>query len=399
MIVFPLKSERGVALVLVMWALAFLSVLAANFASGMRVQATLTRNGIDQTQAYYAARGGMEIGVARVVQRLDFVRRHGTQNPDQVEKTILPGSSDQEKTEQEVADEQASDIWRVDGRPNNAELQGAALRVYITNEGGKIDLNKSDTAIIRNLLEQWNIDKTDIDVIVDSIADWRDADNMHRQNGAEDDYYQKLDPPYDAKNEDFSSVEELLRVRGISQELLFSVKPESASTSAANKTQKSTTTKKKKSDAASKKKKSGADEDSQEPDEAATEDEPQLRLVDYFTVYNNTGKINLSYAPKAVIRAIPFMTDGLTDRLVELRDEVGPEKLSLSLIRDALGESIYTGVQNYIRVGQGTKEDYFSIASEAVTKGGITAKIKVIAIINSSGNTPAQYIQWIDSVS
>ncbi len=392
----PLKSERGVALVLVMWALVFLSVLAANFASSMRVQATITRNGIDQTQAYYAARAGLEIGMARVLQRFDFVRRHGTRNADQIQGNIRQ-TPDEEKSEEELDEEKAAKIWRIDGSPNVAEMEGAALRVYITNEGGKIDLNHSGGAVIRNLLEQWGVDKGDIDIMVDSLTDWRDADNMHQLNGAEDDYYQKLDPPYTAKNADFSSVEELMRVRGFTRELLFSVRPESAS-SAVNTKKKKETDKKnqQKSDKGKNSDKNKTDRDQSE-DKAV--EEPELRLIDYFTVYNTSGKINLSYAPRAVIRSIPFVSDALTDRIMELREEVGGEKLTMALVRNELGDSVYNGIQNYVRVGQATNEDYFSVLSEAVMKNGFTAKIKTVAIINGSGSSPVQYVQWIDSVS
>jgi DNA uptake protein ComE-like DNA-binding protein len=57
--------------------------------------------------------------------------------------------------------------------------------------------------------------------IADAIIDWIDADDLPRTNGAEDDYYTGLQPPYHCKNGPLDSLEELLLVRGVTQELLL----------------------------------------------------------------------------------------------------------------------------------------------------------------------------------
>ena len=58
-------------------------------------------------------------------------------------------------------------------------------------------------------------------MILDSIQDWRDANEEHRLNGAESDYYQSLPVPYRSKNADFDAVEELLQVQGVTREILY----------------------------------------------------------------------------------------------------------------------------------------------------------------------------------
>ncbi len=57
--------------------------------------------------------------------------------------------------------------------------------------------------------------------IADAILDWLDEDDEPREFGAEADYYNRLQPPYQPKNGPLDSVEELLLVRGITPELLF----------------------------------------------------------------------------------------------------------------------------------------------------------------------------------
>ena len=58
------------------------------------------------------------------------------------------------------------------------------------------------------------------DVVADSILDWMDADNQPREFGAESDYYQTLDRPYDAANAVPQRLTELLYVKGVTRRLL-----------------------------------------------------------------------------------------------------------------------------------------------------------------------------------
>src|ERR1043166_7979821 len=59
------------------------------------------------------------------------------------------------------------------------------------------------------------VEPADLDVLVDSIQDWVDTDDNARINGAEVDYYSRLDPPYRPKNGPIDRLEELLLGRGI----------------------------------------------------------------------------------------------------------------------------------------------------------------------------------------
>ena len=76
----------------------------------------------------------------------------------------------------------------------------------ITDESGKININSASEEM---LLALPGLDET----IVGAIIDWRDEDTEPSANGAEDEYYLMLADPYNAKNEPFETVEELLLVR------------------------------------------------------------------------------------------------------------------------------------------------------------------------------------------
>ena len=59
------------------------------------------------------------------------------------------------------------------------------------------------------------------DIIADSILDWIDADKNHRLNGAENEFYQDLIPPYFPKNAPIENIDERIKIRGINKSILY----------------------------------------------------------------------------------------------------------------------------------------------------------------------------------
>ena len=57
--------------------------------------------------------------------------------------------------------------------------------------------------------------------ISEAIFDWIDDDDEARTNGAENEYYQALAPPYECKNAPLETLDELLLIRGITPQILF----------------------------------------------------------------------------------------------------------------------------------------------------------------------------------
>ncbi len=57
--------------------------------------------------------------------------------------------------------------------------------------------------------------------LVDALTDWIDANDLTRTHGAEDDYYNTLNPAYNAHNKPVIDTGDLLAVRGMTKELLF----------------------------------------------------------------------------------------------------------------------------------------------------------------------------------
>jgi len=69
--------------------------------------------------------------------------------------------------------------------------------------------------------EVGQMEDTDATTIINSVKDWidKDEDIITGLNGAESDYYQDLDPPYECKNGPFDHISEVRLVRGITPEL------------------------------------------------------------------------------------------------------------------------------------------------------------------------------------
>ncbi|MGH2670512.1 MAG: general secretion pathway protein GspK, partial [bacterium] len=101
---------------------------------------------------------------------------------------------------------------------------GGHYSYRITDEAARLNVNNMTTATsllaLDRLLQSLGIEKTERDIISDSLQDWRDGNDLHRVNGAEsDDYYLKLPVPYRARNGNLQSLNELLQIKGITPDL------------------------------------------------------------------------------------------------------------------------------------------------------------------------------------
>ncbi|MDT8336094.1 MAG: type II secretion system protein GspK, partial [Desulfurivibrionaceae bacterium] len=85
---------------------------------------------------------------------------------------------------------------------------------YAVSESGKIDLNRASIDLIREFLVFKGLEPEEVDIVIDSLLDWRDNDDLHRINGAERDYYQGLENPYIPRNGRIEDPAEFFLIRG-----------------------------------------------------------------------------------------------------------------------------------------------------------------------------------------
>jgi type II secretory pathway component PulK len=148
--------------------------------------------------------------------------------------------------------------------------QGQNFEARITGEGGRLNLNRLaagenpvNLELLRKYLEIKGVDLNERDHMIDCLLDWIDPDNLVRLNGAED------EPGYKAANKLLGSLDELKRVRGWEE---FTAQPD-------------------------------WDAD--------------------FTLNSTDARIDINWASRDVLLALPGMFEGLVDRLIAMR--LGPD--------------------------------------------------------------------------
>jgi hypothetical protein len=107
--------------------------------------------------------------------------------------------------------------------PNEPIAEGQPYRFGVSDEAGKLNLNALMIADRSGKIAHDALMALPYmtEEVANAILDWIDADDKARTNGAEDEYYQTLQPAYHCKNAPLDSLEELLLVRGVTPELLF----------------------------------------------------------------------------------------------------------------------------------------------------------------------------------
>ena len=194
-----LHCDRGMALMVVLWILAILGVIFTTFTFSMRTELAAAGNFKETAEAHYIAEAGVYRAAAEII------------NAD---RNFPPDSSLYDSLDEH---------WHTNPSAyENVPVGRGSYWVTVTDEESKIPLNLAGDPILRRLFSNSGVgDEKLLSTIVDSIQDWRDPDNLHRLNGAEDDYYLSLPTPYRAKNGYFESIDELLLVKGMTPEILY----------------------------------------------------------------------------------------------------------------------------------------------------------------------------------
>lgn len=176
--------QRGIALVLVLWATTLLTVIAASFVFSMRTDTLLAQN----LSASARAQATADAGVQRALYELS-----------------KPGTDPQR--------------WKGNGAAHGWEFGGAKINITIQDVSGKIDLNSASDSLLLGLLKSTGLDEGQSGALLDAIVDWRDGDDLRRINGAEAAEYQAAGLKYQPANAPFETTDELQRVLGMTPEL------------------------------------------------------------------------------------------------------------------------------------------------------------------------------------
>lgn len=232
-------------------------------------------------------------------------------------------------------------------KPGSRNLQGKlgpgqTYEVRLTGEGGRLNINwlvagenPLRIEMLHRYLEIKGIDLNERDRMIDCLLDWVDPDNLVRLNGAEE------EEDYHPSNTLFTRIEELKKVRGWEA---FTATP-------------------------------GWDD--------------ELTL-------NSSGPVDVAWASRDVLRALPGMTDEIVDRFLQLRR--GPDGndgtlddttfKSLEDVRNALGISPqqFQALSPFISF----KDSILRV----VSTGRSASMTRVVQVIFRRAGTAAQMISW-----
>jgi general secretion pathway protein K len=192
-----LHSDKGIALIMVLWVLVLLGIIALNYLSSSRWNIASTRNLKEETVSYYMALSGYNEAVNYLLndkdQSIDF------------------------------ADEDGNFWTSEDAVPVTGKkaVDGGEVDIKITDEDSKVNINRATPQMLQSLFTRAGIPDDDIQIIVDSMLDWKDPDSDEHLNGAEDEYYEGLADPYECKNMNFDIPQELALVKGMKPEYLY----------------------------------------------------------------------------------------------------------------------------------------------------------------------------------
>jgi len=182
-------SQRGVALLLVLWACTLLAILLGGYAALARTEGLQARYQFAQTQAHYAA----EAGLMRAA--------YGLQSP------------------------QPEQRWVGDGRAYTFRYDGATVSVRAIDEGGKVDLNAASPEVLQGLFQAAGLKPDQAQALADRVVDWRNPVGLEGEAASQRAAYAANGRDYGPRNGPFASVEELQMVLGMTPALYRQVAP------------------------------------------------------------------------------------------------------------------------------------------------------------------------------
>ena len=208
------RNQKGIALMVVLWVLVLLMALATEFAFSMKGEVNTTRNFKEDVETYHLAKAGIHLAMAEILSPSSFHASH----PDfgLIAGVPLPPTDSKKETP-----ESGESAYQPPMRQDIPFGRGT-ITYELEDESSRIPINTITRNILVKVLTTAGVEIGEKrDIIADSILDWIDANKNHRLNGAENDFYQNLIPPYFAKNAPIENLDELLKVRGIDEKILY----------------------------------------------------------------------------------------------------------------------------------------------------------------------------------
>ncbi|MGH7915267.1 MAG: type II secretion system minor pseudopilin GspK [Candidatus Binataceae bacterium] len=190
------KSERGVALLVTMMALALMTLLVMDFTTSASLGYRSAAGQANQLRAEYLARSAISVGLSLL-------------STDARQDTLA-------QTPHDGLDEP----WAMPYPP--VPLGGGDAQISIVDEARKLDINLlisprtgQPNPVYVAITERLFMNIGVSPALVPAIVDWLDPDSIESPGGAEADYYLRLIPPYEPRNGPMPTIGDLRMIRGV----------------------------------------------------------------------------------------------------------------------------------------------------------------------------------------
>lgn len=192
------KSERGIALLVVLMGIALMTLIIVDFSTAAALNYLSAANQTNELRAYYLARSAVSVGLGLLAE---------DSRTDALSETPYDA---------------LTDVWAVPFPP--IDVDGGKVSLSIIDEARKVDLNqlideqsgKLNESVAEQLVRLFTILGVSPQ-IVPAIADWINPANIESPGGAGMDFYMRLVPPYSPRNNMMPTIGDLRLVKGVDE--------------------------------------------------------------------------------------------------------------------------------------------------------------------------------------
>jgi general secretion pathway protein K len=309
------------ALLAVMSAVSVMLLVAAAFSSSVQIETRTAIYRKESAQAYALAVGGVQAAILEIA--------------------YPPAEEQKDK----------SRLWTRGQRLMRVPYAHGVALVEIVNETGKLDLNVADRKQLARLLEARGLERAQAAHLAIAIDHWRSPPGSDDEEfKALDDYYR--DAGYRPTHDRYASVEEVLRVRGMSRDIFYGT----------------------------------ADYSRQNGFHY------QYGVGQDLTIYSKSAQVNVNYASQAVLLSVPDVTNDLAEAIVDERQKK-PFK-SLDDLSQRLGVSLPDQALPFLSTDEGKT---YSIDSLGTVNGSrVRRTVKAVVGIAPQGAAQHRIVAWYD---
>ena len=208
--------NQGAILIIALWSLGFLAVFALTLSTIVRQKIELLSRLENRNKVHLVAEGGVTKAIAilkrdfEINARLSAANKVNWYNNQKDFKNIALGDG----------------FCDVRYSYSDMGMRYPQERYGFTDEESKININKTNAAILKNLIKNiFNWADIDASKLANAIIDWREYGESEISGFFSDEYYENLEYPYPPKKGEFEALEELLLVKGVSEEIFEGLLP------------------------------------------------------------------------------------------------------------------------------------------------------------------------------